>query len=750
MDQIKREELQSLLEFHINSAKNYVDTKIAPNRTKSFEYYYGERPVPKKNAPDIVQKIVAQKVNALIPQLKDPFLSGRDIVKFIPYNQEDGRDARIASALVNKVLKTNNNMDKILHNVIFDGLLCKNGTIKCYWEKSEKIVTETFEGLTKDAVDILLASSKDLTLVDNTLEEVDPPFNLNAIMGMLPAGMLEQLYPAGPEELRKKATDWKKLKKAIPTIADQIENIRAQGVTYNGELERKSDTSSVKIVNVRPEDFLIDEDSTCIEEATFVGERRKVSLSELYKMDFKSDLLEEVEDAGAAKFSNDVGNVNTARNSFDSTDVYTSSITSDEAEQKYELYEIYLKTSIVKDKEYSSLYQIFYCNDVILDCTEVDEVPYYSWSPVMIAHKFYGMSLAEQLFSEQDAATATMRGMLQYLAFSTNPRYKAVQGTEYNLAAFQANLPGSVVPINKGDLIPFEFPRLDPGMFQTMQTISQSADDNTGVNKMSAGMSQDALQSNVSATAVSMSMGMSERRIKTYATNLANNCLLPCYKYVYELIRKNSEQPIILTIDGKDVRVNPKSLPIRDKLEIDYSLSRNDKLEHANVLLGLKARIAQDPQLQSYHSPQKCHNLETDIMADLGVYDIENYLDDVNTPNPAQAQAQAKQQALQDQAAQLQIEQLKLEQARIQLEQQKVQAEAQYKAGMLQLEMMKFDHQKNVDLDSYRLKREELTYKQQVAADQQQLAEQELEHDVLKSTAEIQIESEQNRPANIG
>lgn len=751
-EQDRLDRLGSLLKGHVDRASNYVDSKIGPDRYKAYEYFYGRLPAPKKNSPSIVRNVVAQKVNELLPQLKDPFLSGRDIVKFIPYDSKDGMSSRIASGIVNQILKQDNNLDKIYTTLILDGLIAKNGIIKAYWDKSEEIQETAFSNLTKEAVDILL-NTEGVTLVDDELEENDPEFNIENILKILPteiASQIPQMYPLGYEVLVKKATDWNKLVKQLPQLKNILTELRKSGITYSGEIERSVDTSTVKITNIQPENFIIDEDATCIEDSTFVAERRTVTVSELVQMGFPMNIIDDVVDSALAQSDS---MVSLGRNSFDNTDTNTYITSVDKSEKDVTLYECYIRTSLVKytaeksKGKRSKLYQMYYCGGKVLSYEEVDEIPFYSWTPFAVAHKFFGQSLAETLFNEQDTLTAALRGATQYLAFSTNPRYKGVGGAEYSLPAFQANLPGSIVPIAKGDLVPFEYPRLDQGIFQIMQTIETNVENNTGVSKMSTGLDPNSLSSNVSATAVSLTMGASERRLKSIAQNLASNAILPCMKYVYELYRKNSEKALSITIDGKDVKVDPKSLPQRNALEIDYAISRTDKIDHANSLLQLKSRIAADPQLQKYHTPQECRNLEVDILNDQGIFDPERYLSQSTPQGPTATEQQQTQLA--QQAQQLQMQQLQLEQAKLQLDQSKAQMDAQYKQAMLQLEQAKFEHSKNVDADNFELESKRLQLNAEVASDKQTLSEQSLEAKIHTDTAEIALEASQNRGVDI-
>lgn len=759
----KIERLEALLKQYITDSKNYIDTKIGPDRSTAYEYYYGQLPAPKKNSPSIVKKVVFEKVQQALPQIKEPFMSGRDVVKFLPYNTSDEKGASIASAVVNKILKTDNNIDVVYDQLVLDGLIAKTGTIKVSWEEKYDYYDESFTGLSAQALEILL-DDDDVELVEKT--ENDPVFDLPYMLQMVDPQVILKAYPKGPMELAKVATDWDSLVKALPMFKADIETMREAGKTYSGTIERKVDCSTVKVTNVAPENFLVDEKATAVEDAKFVAERCKnVTISDLLEMGFSKSKVDEVAER-SSEDSYDYGTVETSRNSLDFTDTDTSS---DSTVKYVDLYECYIRTSMVEYDEESGktkrakLYQMYYANGVLLEYSEVDTIPFFMWTPLPVAHKLIGQSMAETLFEEQDTATHALRGAIQYLAFSTNPRYKATPETEYNLAAFQANLPGSVVPINKGDLVPFDYPRIDQGIFQILGTITDNSDQVSGVSNLSAGLDSNALRSNVAASTVAMQMDASQRRLKGYAKNLAVQCIKPAYGYVYELYRKNAKKNIIVNVDGRDIQVDPQSLPIRKYMDVDYSLGRNDKIEHGMQLLAVRDRIMNTPQLQKYHTPSQAFQLEHDIQNNFGVFDISRYISnpvgEPVQPTVAEMQAQQAQQqqlAMQQEQQKIQLlaeqnRQLELQnkQKELAIKEQQVQMEAIVAQANIELKKIELEFKQDVAADEQNRKDAELQFKQEAQADRQTLEENALEVEALKATAEIKLETAQQRGVDI-
>ena len=756
MNQETTDRITGLLQNYISEATNYVDSNIAPDRTKSYSYYYGEQPYPKKGQPPIVKKVIFEKIQAALAQIKEPFVSGRDVIKFIPFNTTDGYGANIASAVVNKILKTDNDLDSMYTDLILDGLLAKSGILKVTWSEEEETNEESFSNLSLDSLSALLEQD-DVELVESEINE--PQFNLDQLLNLISPTQLASLYPQGVEVLRSKVTDWSSLIKEVPSMESQINSIKESATTYSGTISRTIERSSVKFKTVTPENFIINEEATSVDNSTFCAERNRVRVSELYDMGYDAKLIEELSEKGQSQYG-DLGQVGQSRNSFDNTQTNSFDGSIEPANKYVDLYECYVETALFEhdyDKSLgkpAKLYQVCIANDIILHYTEVDKRPFFTWCPLIVPHKMFGQSMAETLFEQQDTATAALRGAIQYLAFSTNPRYKAINpgsndSAHYDLASFQANMPGSVVAVKSGDLIPFAYPQLDQSIFQILGTVNDDASSVSGVSDMSTGLDNNILRSNVAGSTVAMAMDASGRRIKEYARNLANQCIKPAFCYAYELFRKNAEDDIVVTIDGKDVNVNPKSLPIRTNLDIDYALGRNDQMEVAQSLLSMKQRIDADPMLKKMQTPLMAHQLEVDIMKASGIYDPSRYLidpksapiqpSDLEKQQLAMQQEQLKQQQI---AMQIQQEQLAIERSKLELEVIKVRQQ-------MELDRMKFEHQVLLDTFNGKLSKDKLEFQQEVAADELDLKEKSLQVDTLRTTAEIKLEHDQQRGVDL-
>ena len=93
----------------------------------------------------------------------------------------------------------------------------------------------------------------------------------------------------------------------------------------------------------------------------------------------------------------------------------------------------------------------------ILDEEEVDGPPFATLIPIPMPHRFFGMSLADQLFEIQEIKTSLWRNYLDNVYVQSNHRVEVVEGM-VNLEDALNSRPGGVVRVKQ------------PGMIREMPT----------------------------------------------------------------------------------------------------------------------------------------------------------------------------------------------------------------------------------------------------------------------------------------
>jgi len=152
------EEIIGLVNIEVNSSVGYYDTEVSSQRERAMKYFYGE---PFGNEEDGRSQVVVTDVQDtlmwMMPSLMRIFTAGDRVVKFVPEGPEDEDVAEQATKYVNHVFYRQNNGFQRLYNFFFDALLQKVGVVKHYWDVSTKTSSESYENLTDNEFNALLA-----------------------------------------------------------------------------------------------------------------------------------------------------------------------------------------------------------------------------------------------------------------------------------------------------------------------------------------------------------------------------------------------------------------------------------------------------------------------------------------------------------------------------------------------------------------------------------------------------------------
>jgi len=126
-------------------------------------------------------------------------------------------------------------------------------------------------------------------------------------------------------------------------------------------------------------------------------------------------------------------------------------------------------------------------NYKVLDYEPWGEIPFAVFEVDPEPHTFYGRSIADILFNEQDASTSMLRGVLDNIALTNNPRTEIIDGM-VNVDDLLNNEVGGVVRVKQGGsirelVVPFVAGQVLPAM----QYFDQEIESKTGVTKASSG-----------------------------------------------------------------------------------------------------------------------------------------------------------------------------------------------------------------------------------------------------------------------
>jgi len=627
-------EIENIARDAVKDAVDFCESEIAEDRIKAQRYFDGETDIGEEDGRSkVVATKVRDTVRAIKPSLMRVFLQTDKPVEFIPRNQEDVPMAEQATKYLHYQFSEINGY-RVLNDAFHDALVKKVGVVKVYWDDYMDQEIYDFHGLTD--------------------------MELSAIV-----------QDDGVEVIEKTTTQ-------SVTVDDMGMEIK---VPYHDvKVSRTVERGKMCVESVPPEEFFIDRNARGIDDFYVVAHRTEMRVSDLVAMGYD---FEEVADLSGLEYSDTFSEVEEFhRQGFEDDEEEIQ----DPSMRLVAVTEAYLKID-VNGTGVAQLHKVLLaganykmlnyepCGELPFACFEVDPEP----------HTFYGRSVADLIINDQDAATAMLRGVLDNVALTNNPRIEIVDGA-VNIDDVLNNEIGGVIRVKQqGAVTAQAVPFVAGQTLSALQYFDQQVEDKTGVSKASTGLAPDTLQ-NTTATAVAATMQAQAAQIEVMARNLAEGGMRQMFKLMLKCMVQNVNEEMMMKLQGQSyVPVDPRSWNTSMDVSINVGLGtgrEDQKVAVLNQALGLQLQIFQT------YGPQNgvvgltnIRNTVSDILAINGVRNSDRYFMPMDQQMEQQMLAQ-QQQAAQGQqqgdpnAAFLQAEQMKV-QAKMAMDQQKLQLEMQ-------------------------------------------------------------------------
>ena len=566
------DELVGLVRNELDSTQ-YI-TKLSEQREKSIEYYYGE---PFGNEEEgqsqVVSTDVQETIEWIMPSLMRIFTSTNKAVMFEPTDPNDEDAAKQETDMVNHAFYKENNGFLIMYSFVKDALLMKNGIVKFWWDDSEEKSKETYTGLTDNELAILLSD-----------ENIEP-----------------------------------------------IEH------TDNGEFNditvmRTNSTGRVQITPVPPEEFVISSDATSPDpsKARMVAHKTVKMRSDLVAMGMKRSFVDELPIEGSNTYEYPEKE---ARDNLDELEEYNNHVSTDWV--RYE--EVYIRVDYDGDG-LAELRQVTLAGGKIAqykDRTkgniEVDAIPFASITPIILTHKFYGMSVADTVMDLQLIKSTLLRGMLNNTYQINNPR-TAVQNGMVNLDDLLTNDPGGVVRtdgIPSQTIMAMPVSALPQQTFEVMQEMERIRKDRTGVGQDTMGLESNVLAHGKTGV-VDQSFDMARMRIELIARVMAETGITQMFLGIHRLLQQNQDKPKWMKIRGEWIEVDPSEWKTRSNMTVNVGLGTGNKDRQVRTL-GTILELQQ----QMAVPPANIHNTLTRLVESGGYKSVEEFFPDpANNPPP--------------------------------------------------------------------------------------------------------------------
>lgn len=621
--------LKALVEAELKQSVGYMGSQVVSDRTLAMDYYKGE---PFGDEVDGQSKVVSRDVldtiEEILPSLLEIFTAGDETVKFSPTGQEDEAGAEQATDYCNYVFNQDNNGFLILYTKFKDALLQKNGVVKIWWEEDEKEEAKPFAGLTPDA------------------------FALQAVEMQAKGYALEDL---DADEAGLRSGTWTQTKKV----------------------------GRVCVENVPPEEFYIARRAKMINGggrgyrgAPFVAHRDRVPASQLIEDGFDKDIV----DALPAE-DTDINEEKEKRSrEIDSAD-YDSTINHEM--RLIVRTEAYLFVDWDGDGK-AEPRKVMIAGDKVLSNEAWDGPwPFASITPIIMPHRWTGISVAELVMDIQKIKSTLWRQVLNNLYLTNFPRTVVNPDvtTVDDLLTYRI---GGVVRTS-GDpstsVYPITVPNSAAASMPMLEYCDTVAERRTGSSHLQPGPDANAL-SNQSATAANILASQTQARIKLIARIFAETGVKDIFSIILWLLRRYPDQAKrTIRLRKKWVEMDPGSWSGDYDLNVAVGLgtgSRDQMLQHLMSMAGIQEKIImlQGGPTGPLVWPEHIHNTAVEIAKNMGFKEPDQFVADPKAPpdpNNPRPQAQPKPDPKMIEAQ----GKLEIEKQRAQFDQQHQQAVAQ-------------------------------------------------------------------------
>jgi len=596
-------ELQSLLSGQIQNALGYLGGQLSDSRTKSLEYYLGDKLGTEIDGrSQVVSTDVADTIESLLPNLLRVFTASDKVVHCEPMTAEDVPMAAQATAYLNHVFYKENDGFQLLYNFFKDALIEKNGFLKIYWDDSEKVDYETYENLSIVEKEALQDTKDEIeTVEEEVFEDESAKEKFEEV--------LKQYEMQGVDISQVQVPDFN---------------------LYNCKIKRIKKTGRVKIESIPPEEFLIDRSAKTIEDADFVSHKVLMTRSDLVAMGYPQDEIDELPKSDLDIY-NDEQNVRLT-----DVDDYNISSATDTSTEKVLVYESYVKYDYDEDgiAELRKIVSAGSDGNHILSNMPCDSVPFVTITPIPMPHRFYGRSIAELVEDVQLMKSTVMRQLLDNMYLTNNNRVAVMDGM-VNMDDLLTTRPGGIVrtkqPPNQV-MQPLQAQPISQQAFPLLSYLDSVREGRTGVSKEAQGLSPDTLNAKT-ATGVNALMQQTQMRSELIARVFAETGVKDLFKKIFELMVKYQDKEKIIMMSNQYIPVRPTEWKDRFNISIVVGLGTGSKEQQTIMLNSILERQLQAFQIQGGKEMpmvnlKNMYNTLTKMVENAGLKNVETYFVD--------------------------------------------------------------------------------------------------------------------------
>ena len=627
----------------------------------------------------IVTSDVQDTIEWILPQLLEIFAASDSIVSFEPTKEEDVKGAQQATDTCNYIFTKQNNGFLVLYTAIKDALMVKNCAVMWRKETKQDKVYKNLQGVTE---------------VQLTLE-------------LQQGGDIESAEPVGQVQ--------------DPMTGEVLQ-------LFNARIERTEEKKLIKVEAFPPEDLLVKRDwtSPLLDDCPYVARVMRVTLSDIWKMGHTDVTAEDLAGSDDPSQSADFAFRNSRLSQ--NGDAYDDS--NEVSKEDDSLTEGFLRLEyVLVDWNGDGIAErrcIYRLKNRILSNDDCEQVPIATASPILVAHRWDGMSVAETISDLQQLKTELTRQTMNSAYLANNPRTKVLTDANWsppaNIDDVLDSRPGGVIRQRQSDAVQEHVtPFVGAASLPLLEYVDAMRENRTGVTRYSQGLGADGLQKTNGESA--RIMNASQMRVKLIARIMAECLVKPIFKGILKLLTDGDMQKVAYRLRNDFVEIDPQEWRDGYDMTVNVGLGTGDKIEqlqHLTAIFNNQMALANSPFGPGLVNPRTIYNTQAKLVENAGFKNVGDFWNDPqkNPPQPQQPQKPpqvlVEEMRLSAEAQRFQAEtqrtkdieelrsQYKLQETRMQLELQ-----ASNDARDSEREMLKAQHQARLaelqlELDRYK------------------------------------------------
>ena len=678
------ETYESYIQDMIRDSVDYESSVLAGERNEAQEYYYGMLPrldgssgmrgsdvtivqdpsatyeeilgydKETANRSTYVSTDVRDAIMLMMPGLIRLFAASENPVFLVPRSQAEVIQAQQSTDYVNYVFWNDNSGFLILYGALKDALTVRTGFVKWWTDETKETVRKRFTRITADQVHQLLLESPSAKLV-----KVGKPIP----SGMPPPPAPPPMPPSMPPGLQAPPA-------SPPPGPPPMPNASPQGgpssplpsppmgpssgpppgplagapppplpvappppppPTFDEVIVQfEVDKPMTRVAGVPPEEMRLDRYARTWKDSRIVGHERVVPMDQMIAMGYdREKCLEHVQSQSINEFTMEAQLRNPGR--FMSTRVGDG--------VKYGQWYIRADQNGDGQPELRYICTMGEDHEIVSD-EEANRVKFAMFSCDPISHTIVGDSIADYTEDIQKIKTNMMRGILDSLAESINPK-TVVNELMVNLDDALNDDLGAVIR-TRGDpsqaVMYTQTPFVGQAALPIVELMNDMLSRRTGLTDAAKGLDPKAIQSSTQIGVEAVINGAQER-VELVARVLAETGFKDLFVGLVNEIAENPCPPRMLHINGNFVPFDPSTLDASMSVEVNANLGKGNDMVRMMALSGIKtdqqALVAQMGLNNPICGPTEMLNTMTDMLKLANVMNVGRYF---KTPNPMQMQ----------------------------------------------------------------------------------------------------------------